>query len=200
MLANQPPPPPASDDDRVRTLRGALSRFRDASPQAAAATRMLSLLETAGPRAFDRRFFAPGHFTASAFVLDVSTRRVLLIHHRKLGLWLQPGGHVDADDVDLEACARRELAEETHLLRATPVDAGTILDVDIHRIPARGDEPRHLHFDVRFAFVSTAAGDVRADSDAAAVRWFDEVELAAVGTDDSVRRSAARLVNATMAR
>jgi 8-oxo-dGTP pyrophosphatase MutT (NUDIX family) len=52
------------------------------------------------------------HFTGSAVVTD--GRRVALVHHRKLGRWLQPGGHVEANDGDdLLATALREAAEET---------------------------------------------------------------------------------------
>lgn len=90
-----------------------------------------------------------GHITGSAWIVDPGGERVLLTHHRKLDRWLQPGGHSDGDP-DTLAVAMREAEEETGL-KVTPVDA-SILDLDIHPIPARGAEPRHLHFDVRFAF------------------------------------------------
>src|ERR1043165_802932 len=53
-----------------------------------------------------------GHLTASAFVIDRERRHLLLIHHKALGRWLQPGGHADGDP-DLRAVARREVSEET---------------------------------------------------------------------------------------
>ena len=55
-----------------------------------------------------------GHFTASAWVLDLDTQSVLLIHHSKLDRWLQPGGHADGD-ADLLSVAQREVWEETGL-------------------------------------------------------------------------------------
>ena len=59
--------------------------------------RMLRLLELTRP--FARDHFEPGHLTASAFVVSPASDAVLLIFHRKLGIWVQPGGHIEADDV-----------------------------------------------------------------------------------------------------
>src|ERR1700744_1954418 len=74
-------------------------------------SRMLALCDSvADPRA--RTSFEPGHFTASAFILSPMPDALLLILHGKLGRWLQPGGHVDRDDSDLLAAARREAREE----------------------------------------------------------------------------------------
>lgn len=55
----------------------------------------------------------PRHMTASAFVLN-GLRQVLLLRHRKLGVWLYPGGHVEQHETPDEA-AVREVAEETGL-------------------------------------------------------------------------------------
>lgn len=100
---------------------------------------------------FERHHFAPGHITGSAWLVDASGEHVLLTHHRKLGAWLQLGGHSDGDP-DTAAVARREAEEESGL--AVELLSHGILDVDVHEIPARKSDPAHLHFDVRFAFVS----------------------------------------------
>jgi 8-oxo-dGTP pyrophosphatase MutT (NUDIX family) len=147
-------------------------------------------------RPFDRRQTRPGHITASAFVLDPAGRELLLIHHAKLGLWLQPGGHVDAEDGDIVAAARREVAEETglHELARAP-GFPDLLDVDIHPIPdnPRKGEGPHEHFDVR---VLLRAADRRATagSDALAVRWVPLERVPDAGTDDSVRRAVRKLL------
>lgn len=88
-----------------------------------------------------------GHFTASAWLVDRSRTRVLLTHHRKLGLWLQPGGHADGDR-DLARVALREAEEETGLagLRVDP----EIFDLDRHWIPEHRNVPGHWHYDVRY--------------------------------------------------
>lgn len=74
-----------------------------------------------------RRAGGPEHLTASAFILTPDLTHVLLVLHRKAGAWLQVGGHVEDDDVDLPAAARREALEETGLAdvalwRPEPVD------------------------------------------------------------------------------
>jgi 8-oxo-dGTP pyrophosphatase MutT (NUDIX family) len=95
------------------------------------------------------------HFTGSAVVVDQKGERVVLLHHGKLQRWLQPGGHADeADAGSLEATALREACEETGCRVRLHPSAPRPLDVDIHRIPARKDEPDHLHLDVRFLLIA----------------------------------------------
>jgi len=53
------------------------------------------------------------HFTASALILN-KERKILLVNHRKLGVWLYPGGHVDKGETPDEAVIR-EVKEETGL-------------------------------------------------------------------------------------
>lgn len=95
----------------------------------------------------------PGHMTGSAWIVSPDRQRTLLIHHRKLNRWFQPGGHADGDP-DVAAVARREAEEETGLtslkLVGRPDEPAAIFDVDVHLIPARGDIPDHLHYDIRF--------------------------------------------------
>ena len=93
--------------------------------------------------------------------------RVLLAHHRKLGRWLQPGGHSDGDP-DTLAVALREAREESGLDVRALDDA--IFDIDVHRIPARGREPAHLHFDVRF-LVQAEHDRFRVSDESHALAW-----------------------------
>lgn len=153
--------------------------------------RMVTLLESA-KTPFSRAHFDPGHFTASAFVLTEDRERVLLIWHRKLQRWLQPGGHIETDDGDPIAAARREVTEETGLTELVLVGTG-LLDADVHLIPAHGDEPEHSHFDLRFCFATTQRDAVAGDG-VSAVRWVPLAELTTLQTDDSVRRAAQRCV------
>lgn len=147
--------------------------------------RMLDLLDSPAP--FARSQTAPGHFTASAFVLSPDGGSVLLIYHSKLHLWLQPGGHVDPTDSDIIAAALREVAEETHLTAVEMIGEG-LFDLDIHRIPEnpKRGEPAHEHFDVR-VLLRSATLDFKADSDALDARW---VPLDAFGTDPSLQTDA----------
>ena len=91
-----------------------------------------------------------GHLTGSALVVDSVGARTLLMLHRKLGRWFQPGGHADGD-ANLAHVALREATEETGLadLRV----AVPAIDLDIHRVDPPG-EPPHLHLDVRFLVIA----------------------------------------------
>jgi len=137
-------------------------------------SRMLHLLDSS-ERPLSRDQFDPGHFTASAFVLSPGEDALLLLRHRKLGRWLQPGGHIEPGDRSVADAARREVHEETGLPLAA-LDAVTvgIFDLDIHPIPVHGDEPAHHHFDVRFLFRSRVDtfDPIKAEAEATEIRWI----------------------------
>lgn len=98
---------------------------------------------------FDRSL-AHGHVTGSAWVLNPSRSHALMLHHRKLDLWLQPGGHADGDP-DMLHVVLKEAAEESGVaLENIRLVDGAIFDVDLHTVHANEHDPRHEHFDVRF--------------------------------------------------
>jgi len=135
--------------------------------------RMTELLGSTGDP-FARSHFMPGHFTASAFILSPDESKLLLIDHSKIKRWLQPGGHIDADDVDVVAAARREAEEEAGLSDLQQI--GSLFDVDVHPIGARNFEPDHEHFDLRFLFRADT-WDAKAGSDANGARWITPGEV-----------------------
>lgn len=141
---------------------------------------------------FHRTHFTPGHFTASAFVLSPDRSQLLLILHGKLHRWLQPGGHVDPDDGDIFAAARREVAEEVGLHDLPFADGPQIFDVDVHEIPALKGDPPHLHLDVRVCFVAPDL-QATAGSDAQDARWVPLDEIDQWETDESVLRAVRKL-------
>ena len=142
------------------------------------------------PDAFERTAPA-GHVTASAWIVDPARTHALLLHHRKLDRWLQPGGHVDGDP-DVRAAAQREAREETGL-RTLRFAVDGIYDVDVHPIPARGSEPAHEHFDIRFALEADPREPVRGNDESHEVRWVALADLDRYAIDDSVRRLAAKV-------
>ena len=135
-----------------------------------------------------------GHLTASAFVIDRERQHLLLIHHKALGRWLQPGGHADGDP-DLMAVARSEVFEETGLRELDPVTPRPF-DLDIHSIPERKGIPAHLHYDVRFLFEANGSFvPTGNDREVHRVAWVPLSDLAALGVDESVLRPARRIGN-----
>ncbi|MET0831692.1 MAG: NUDIX hydrolase [Acidimicrobiia bacterium] len=140
--------------------------------------------------------FDPGHFTASGFVTDATNSRMLVIHHRRLDRWLQPGGHVEPTDPTLLAAAVREVLEETGVAVVAPDEDGEapgLFDVDIHRIPASSSGPRHLHHDLRFRFVADRA-TLAVGAEVVDARWVTLEELGALTRERSMLRPARRLL------
>jgi 8-oxo-dGTP pyrophosphatase MutT (NUDIX family) len=132
-----------------------------------------------------------GHVTGSAWIASPDGARAVLVHHRKLGRWLQPGGHADGEP-RVHEVARREAKEETGLIDLTPIGIPLPLDVDVHRIPPHGDEPAHLHHDVRYLFVADPAAQPRASDESHDVRWFTLDEIERMTDEESVLRMARR--------
>lgn len=92
----------------------------------------------------------PGHITGSAWVVNPMRDKALMLHHKKLDRWFQPGGHADRD-ADIRRVVLREISEETGLPpEQIKLVSDKIFDVDIHTIPANQFGPHHVHFDIRF--------------------------------------------------
>ena len=111
---------------------------------------------------------------------------MLLTHHRKLGRWLQPGGHSDGE-ADTLAVALREAEEESGLPVRAHDDA--IFDLDVHPIPALPGEPAHYHFDVRF-LVRAEHDRFRISAESHALKWVPAEGLGALTNEESVLRMA----------
>ena len=137
-----------------------------------------------------QRTHAPGHFTGSAWLVSADGARVLLTHHRKLGRWLQLGGHADGDP-DLAAVALRE-AEEESGLRGLRVEGDAIFDLDAHVIPARGSDPTHTHWDVRYVVHAGADERYAVSAESLALAWVPVRVLLAPPYDASLQRMARR--------
>jgi 8-oxo-dGTP pyrophosphatase MutT (NUDIX family) len=124
----------------------------------------------------------PTHVTSSAIV--VGPRGVLLLRHRRLGIWLQPGGHLEPGE-PLAAGAAREAAEETGLAVSGPAGGPRLVHVDVHQ-GGRG----HTHLDLRWLLV--ADGPPRPPAgESQEVEWF--------AWDDAVARADPGLAGALRA-
>lgn len=117
--------------------------------------------------------------------------RVLLVHHRKLGRWLQPGGHADGDS-DVVRVARREAFEETGL--QPELVENMPWDIDIHRIPARPDFPEHEHYDVRYLFVVRGTAALRISEESTDAGWYDIDKLKTITDSPSILRMAEKTI------
>jgi len=135
------------------------------------------------------RSASTSHVTGSAVVAAPDGRAFLLIRHRRLGRWLQPGGHVDPGDESVLAAALREAREETGAPDIRSADGGRILDVDVHPIPAFENRPAHVHYDVRYLATSEAEAGAGEVEEVTGVAWLTLEESLAHGVDESLARS-----------
>jgi 8-oxo-dGTP pyrophosphatase MutT (NUDIX family) len=111
----------------------------------------------------------PIHVTGSGIV--VGPRGVVLLEHKRLGIWLQPGGHIDPDETPWDA-ALRESREETGLevAFAGPIDdAGVpaLIHVDVHA-GGRG----HTHLDLRYLIDGGVADPDPPEGESQQIDWF----------------------------
>lgn len=178
----------------MSSLLQALRRHTPVDDQEARSLARIVAHAEAGGDLFDRRRW-DGHLTGSAFILDASGERLLLLFHRKLDRWLQPGGHGEPGETDPLAVSRREALEESgieglSLHPATP----SLFDVDVHEIPARGEEPAHEHLDIRYLFVAPEGARLApGEGESRKLAWVPLAEVAAV-SDASVARAARKLL------
>lgn len=155
-----------------------LTRFPAEAERLAILRRFLSGI-TDPAQLISRKNF-DGHLTASAFIVDPKAQTLLLIHHRFLDKWLQPGGHLEPGET-LLAAALREAHEEVGLpssaLTHLPLDPAcplVPLDIDSHYIPAneKKHELPHHHHDFRFLFLCDSASDLTHNlTEIHAARW-----------------------------
>lgn len=131
------------------------------------------------------RSSALAHMTASAWVVDASGTRVLMLYHNIYHSWSWAGGHADGDE-DLLAVAIREVREETGLRHLTCLCPGIFslenLTVDGHE--KRGVYvPSHIHCNVTY-LLQAAEEPLREKPDEnSGVRWFTPEEALRASTE-----------------
>jgi 8-oxo-dGTP pyrophosphatase MutT (NUDIX family) len=117
-----------------------------------------------------------GHITTSGLVYDRAADKVLLIHHRTLNRWLQPGGHHEGLD-RLDLSAAREVLEETGVNVRSPNAPSLdppLIDIDSHAIPANPakDEGAHVHHDFLYLFRGDATAPLSPQwEEVQGIRW-----------------------------
>ncbi|KIE04511.1 NUDIX hydrolase [Candidatus Jidaibacter acanthamoeba] len=137
---------------------------------------------------FDRSNKA-GHLTASAWLLNRSGDKALLMHHAKLNSWVQPGGHCD-NDPDIISVALKEAKEESGI-NGIELVSHTIFDIDIHYIPAFHTESSHNHYDIRFLLQVKSNEEVKINHESKELRWVSK-DISELPTDS---KSIIRMFN-----
>ena len=128
-----------------------------------------------------------GHFTGSAWIISPDKSNILMTHHKKLGKWIQLGGHADGES-DLLKVALREATEESGI-QQIKVLSEEIFDLDIHGIPQNNSELGHLHYDVRFLIEADPTGEAVIISDESHdVTWIPLADVVKLNPEVSIQR------------
>lgn len=132
-----------------------------------------------------------GHVTGSAWIVNDARTHVLMMHHRKLNQWFQPGGHCDGDP-DVLNVALKEANEEAGLKNLKVVD-GEIYDVDVHLIPERKGVPAHYHYDVRFLIEADMNEPLIVTEESNDLAWVSLDKIAEHNDSESIMRMARKI-------
>lgn len=168
-----------------------LADYKRSKPDEAPVVAKICTLVESHTDCFDRTC-RPGHITGSAWVVSHDGTRHLLLHHRKLDRWLQPGGHADGD-ANVAQVALREAIEESGIQHLRLVQE-TPLDVDVHLIPARYAkdgpliEEAHEHHDIRFLVQAEGDDPIIVSDESHDVQWFTPEQVTIQTDEESVLR------------
>jgi 8-oxo-dGTP pyrophosphatase MutT (NUDIX family) len=174
-----------------RPLLDLLDRYAAIHPDERATVERMQTFVRANEDCFERTCLE-GHVTGSAWVVSADHRAVLLTHHARLGRWLQLGGHADGETDPFEA-ALREAREESGMqdFREPSGDVPPVpLDVDVHAIPARGSEPEHFHFDVRYLLIAAPGQSIVRSDESNDLRWVPAGRVEELSDEESLLRLA----------
>lgn len=137
-------------------------------------TDCLDLLLAEGGAALNRERCRE-HVTASCFVLTDDLSHVLLTLHRKIGLWLQLGGHVEPDDATVPRAARREAREESGIPGLELV-AGLPADLERQDV-GHALAGCSVHWDLQYVALADRAATITVSDESDRVEWWPVAHL-----------------------
>jgi 8-oxo-dGTP pyrophosphatase MutT (NUDIX family) len=150
-------------DARRAELRALVEGHVPASPREMRARELILVELGRLPEPCDEHA-GPTHVTASAIV--VGRRGTVLHRHKRLGIWMQPGGHIDEGETP-DTAARREAMEELGLVVEHPVGGPQLVHVDVH--PAALG---HTHLDLRYLLLAADADPDPPPGESPEARWY----------------------------
>ena len=162
-----------------------LERYKPSSAKEDKTKQKVIEFINANHNCFDRKLEI-GHITGSSWLLNKQGDCALLMHHAKLDIWCQPGGHADGNS-DIFEVAIKEAQEESGIQSIIALD-GDIFDIDIHAIPANSRDKAHLHYDIRFLLQVIGDEELQINEEAKELRWVSKNEIPLLTTEESIIR------------
>ena len=140
------------------------------------------------------RSLVTGHMTGSAWIVDESGSLTLLVHHKKLNKWLQPGGHAD-DEENITTVSMKEAQEETGL-KSLQLLESKIFDLDIHLIPSHNGVKAHFHHDIRFLIMADKNEEYVVSNESNELAWIPLNRISEyVGNNHSIHRMVLKTIS-----
>lgn len=142
------------------------------------------------------------HFAVSGFVLNEAQDKVLMVYHKKLGVWVIPGGHLEPNEYPHEG-AKREVLEETGVevkivsLTSDNIRVNSEKEFVIptpmlclsETIPAKGDKPEHIHLDLIYLAIADENQTLKKqETEVNDVKWMTFDEILKSNTFESVKQ------------
>jgi 8-oxo-dGTP pyrophosphatase MutT (NUDIX family) len=129
------------------------------------------------------------HFTVAVFV--VWEGKVLLHLHRKLGIWLPPGGHIERDELPDDAAVREVFEETGILVELVGERREDVSDpVQLHRpagIQLENIGPGHQHIDLIYFARPQGSTKIHADYSEDKVGWYGPEDWDTMAVNAEVR-------------
>lgn len=167
----------------------AVEEYMERDPDAATDAR--ELLEfMAGTEDLFGRVSDGGHITCSAWLLDHTGSRAALVFHRRLGRWVQPGGHIEPMETPLQG-ALREAAEETGLDHLVVLDPA-LFHLEVFLFPEGKDGPAHRHYDLRYLIQAPSGSELTVPDEVDGAAWIPLDHLAEYSEEVTIRLMAAK--------
>lgn len=130
------------------------------------------------------------HLTVAGYL--VHDGKVLLIHHRKLDLWLPVGGHIEGSET-LDDALKREFLEEVgvkvDMPQLQPIESWHVTQLATPFHSNRHSVKDHDHTCMYYLCTSADPG-VRINEELKAYRWFSRDELHEDIVPEDVRNQA----------
>ena len=168
----------------MKSLKQLIKNYIYNNPKENSAHDMLNLLKTDG--CFLKNNY-DGHFTGSAWIISPEKDKILMTHHKKLGMWLQLGGHADGEK-DLLKVALREAKEESGIQHFN-ILRDEIFDLDIHKIPKQMNQPSHKHYDIRFLLETDPVfNEISVSDESYDVAWIPIDDVIGLNPENSIKR------------